>query len=115
MPKKRICLRLNANVARYRVTVYDGCERYTQTVYNGQDCLCLCASGRHLRVAATSLTEGYAATTYAWVDTSCRCAANLYFNFPPSAGAPTTALNTFTLTDRNYGLPIDGSLLFTAV
>ncbi len=112
---KRRILRFQSNLEGYEVTVYDGCQRFTKRIFSRQDCLCLCTQAPCLRVVARPLESGYSTILYFWIDTSCSTIHNLYFSFPQDTPAPTppTALNTFTLTDANYGLPIDGALSFT--
>ncbi len=110
-PKNSVLLLFSSNLAQYDLTVYDGCSTIQKRVNGRQGCLCLCPRSPCLRVVATPREAGYSTLLYFWVST-CRKTVDLYFSFP--ADSPSgSARNVFTLTDRNYGLPIDGSLLFT--
>ncbi len=107
---KRILLCFNANIAGYRVIVYDGARIFQKTVYSKKERLCVCAPSPCLRVVARPLTGG--SLLYFWITTACNPVCSLYFNFPQTPSPP-LARNIFTLTDANYGLPVDGALLFT--
>ncbi len=104
-----------SNIEQYELTVYDGERVFRKRVDGGNGRLCLCPCSPCLRVIATPRQSGYTATLYFWVDARCQREVKLYFAFPQTTPPPTppVAVNTFTLTDRNYGLPIDGALLFT--
>ncbi len=111
---RQIVLRLHSNIARYELTLYGECERISKQIYGLQDCVCLCTRSPYLRILASPLTEGYTTKLYFWVDIRCQNALHLHFNFPSDATPPPTpTVNQFTLTDANYGLPIDGTLTFT--
>ncbi len=108
---KGILLHFSSNVERYRVRVYDGENVVAKEISARRDCLLVCTRSPCIRVVARSLTSGYATSLYFWLDVTRNRLISLYFNFQPTS-AP-IALNRFTLTDANYGLPIDGTLLFT--
>ncbi len=113
-PQMPVLLRFRANVTQYEVTVYDGCDVIRKRVNGNQGCLCLYPRSPCLRIVATPRVTWYSAILYFFVDVTCQKTVSLYLAFPEEA-TPPLAVNAFTLTDRNYGLPIDGSLLFTSV
>ncbi len=112
MPCKPLLLRFHANVENYEVTVYSGCEVHRKRVFAREGCLCLHNPAPCVRVVASPLQNGYSAKLYYWLDTTCTPLHCLYFAFPQEVTPPPFAVNTFTLTDATYGLPIDGALLF---
>ncbi len=101
-----------SNIAGYKIDLYDCDNLVEKRVFSRQGCLCLCARSPCIRVVATPLVQGYSTKLYFWVDVTCSPIVNLYLNFPSTPVSP-IAVNTFTLTDASYGLPISGSLLFT--
>ncbi len=111
-----VLLLFSSNLTQYELTVYDGCHAVKRRVNGREGCLRLCTRSPYLRVVATPRTAGYSTLLYFFVDTTCQKTVTLYFFFPAQPVTPTPPLvtNTFTLTDRNYGLPIDGTLFFTA-
>ncbi len=110
---RRIVLRCNSNVEQYDLSIYDGKNCLRKRVFARQACLCFCAYAPCLKIVATARVNGVLTSLYFWVDRSCSEEISLYFNFPqvPTSGG---SLNGFTLTDATYGLPIDGTLIFTA-
>ncbi len=110
-----VLLLFDSNIKQYELHIYDGEKRVRKQVRGGKGCLCLCPASPCLRIIASPRASGYTTTLYLWVDTRCQNLVNLYLSFPQTTvPTPTPAVNTFTLTDRNYGLPIDGTLFFTA-
>ncbi len=110
-PKNPVLLLFDSNLAQYDVTVYDGCSAIKKQVNGRQARLCLCPRSPCLRIVASPRAAGYSTLLYFWVP-ACQKTVNLYFSFPVDTPSG-AAVNTFTLTDRSYGLPVDGSLLFT--
>ncbi len=110
---KSVLLCLNSNIEAYRVCVYDENGRIQKQITTKQGCLCFRTCSPCIRVVATPLVDGYSTILYYWIGTTCQ-PISLYFNFPSAQPPTPLSVNTFTLTDRNYGLLIDGSLLFTA-
>ncbi len=109
---KQLFLQLEANISAYEITIYDGERQLRQAIYHQKTCLCLWAYTSCLRIVLRPLINGYSAKLYYYINTDCKNFFALRFSFPQNA-TPSGAVNTFTLTDRNYGLPIDGRLLFT--
>ncbi len=113
MQSTPLAFRFHSNLEEYEVVVYDGENAYRKRVFGGQGCLCLRPRSPCVRVVASPRENGYATTLYFWVDVRCKNRIDLYFSFPSSSQPPTPpVVNDFTLTDRNYGLPVDGTLLF---
>ncbi len=112
--KRQVVLRLRSNIDRYQLTVYDGNCSIRRSIYERQECLCLRPCAPYLRIVASPRASGYTTTLYLWVDVTCKSVIDLSLQFPSAPVRPTGAIQRFTLRDANYGLPIDGVLLFTA-
>ncbi len=115
---RQLFLRFCANIDSYLLTLSDGKTNFRLPVYDRKACVRVCTRSPRLQIIATPLTNGYSTRLYFHVDTACKTVFRLYFQFPqdapsPTPPAPPTARNAFTLTDANYGMPIDGTLLFT--
>ncbi len=112
--KQPILLRLRSNIEQYEITVYDGCGgAIRKRIASRRACLCIRACAPCLRVVATPLVVGYSTIVYTWANAACGGVADVYLKFPADVtSSPQPALQTFTLTDANYGLPISGSLQF---
>ncbi len=65
------------------------------------------------RVEISRIDSEYANTIIYTLNLNNQNCFSLSFNFS-TRPQPTLPLNTFTLTDATYGLPITGSLLFTS-
>ncbi len=109
---KRLCLQLFANLSAYEVTIYDETQCFRQNVNTPSTCIRFYSHAPRVHVIARPRVNGYTATLYFHLNTACNNCFSLSFSFPPDLPSTGTSLNTFTLTDRNYGLPIDGTLFF---
>ncbi len=110
---RQIYLRLSSNVSSYKVSFYGKRGRLCFNVTRNPLELCINTTSRYLQVEAVPKTDGYDENLCFTLDTlSCNC-YELTLNFNPMQ--PPTALKTFTLSDRNYGLKIDGILSFRTV
>ncbi len=107
---KRILLRVNSNIERYQVCVDDGCGRFLEPITTRRACLCVCVRSPSVRVVLRGGNE----SRYFLLDASKRRVFDLFARFAETP-APTPPVNTFTLTDAIYGLPIDGILLFSSI
>ncbi len=108
MNGRKVLIRVSSNLSAYQISVSDGCSALQKRITGRRDCLCVCTDSPYLQIIASSGSN----LLYFWLDTTCKSTFDLYFNFPSGGTTPPTSLNAFTLTDENYGLPIDGSLLF---
>ncbi len=106
MIAKRLYLCLDANTTSYRVTI-TSCDGQITKVVSGKTHLCLVTYAQKLTLIASPYNN-YSTNLYYNLNT-CIQKYNLYFNFPSKPLAP---INTFTLTDKNYGLKINGALMF---
>ncbi len=109
-----ICLHVSSNIEEYEITIQAGCQQLQKRVANRQICISLHTCPPCLRLVARPLTDGYSTILYHWITPTCSNTLSLFLAFPADAVTPTEALNTFTLTDATYGMPIDGILTFTS-
>ncbi len=108
-----VLLQLHSNIERYQITFYDCHGAYQKIIYGREESICFCTCSPCFRITVTPLTDGYTGSRYFFIDACCQSSVCLSFQFTPITPSPTTAINRFTLTDANYGLPIDGVLTFT--
>lgn len=112
----KIFLHLSSNIEEYEITVQAGCQQIVQRVTNRQICLSIDTCPPCLRLIARPLIGGYSTILYHWITPTCTNIVHLYLAFPANPITPPVgAINTFTLTDATYGMPIDGSLTFTEI
>ncbi len=106
-------LHLNSNIAEYEITLQCSCQQIIQRVSNRQICISTHTCPPCTRLIARPITSGYSTILYYYIPKTCSNTVHLYLAFPADIISPDGALNTFTLTDSVYGLPIDGILTFT--
>ncbi len=110
---KKILLRLKSNIDNYELSIAGCCDSLQKRIFSRDTVLCVCTDCPRLRLIATPLNSAYNTRLFFSIDLSCGCVFDFYFRFSlEGAPTPTAAVQTFTLTDANYGLPIDGSLQF---
>lgn len=106
MIAKKLYLCLDANIPSYRVTI-TSCDKQITKVVSGKTHLCLVTCSQKLTLIASPYNN-YSTSLYYNLNT-CIQKHNLYFNF---FSRPLAPINIFTLTDKNYGLKINGALMF---
>ncbi len=112
--KRQITIRLNSNVKKYAVSMCDYNGNFCTSEYNQNDCINLCTDAVALRLIARPLNGQSNTTHYFKLDLKCNNFFELYFGFPNKVPIYQSE-NTFYLTDRNYGLKINGALMFSIV
>ncbi len=111
---KQILLYLNSNISNYNLSIYD-CNGYSVKRITSQNyCLCLNTNTRYLRVVANPPNRQYNNSIFYKLDTYKNNCFNLYFNFTANQ-TTLNQLNIFYLTDRNYGLKLNGNLQFNLI
>ncbi len=103
-----VCLRLSSNASAYEVLIYDSYE-CRRIVANGKKCVFVRTASPYLSVVAKPRGNRYLGRRYFKVNAStCDC-VELFFSFQLRVGLGVYA---FYLVDKNYGLPISGTLTF---
>ncbi len=110
---KRLLLQLRSNLSAFDVLVYDETQRLCFPLHTSTACVRVCTYAKRVHIVARPRVSGYTATLYFHLDTACNDRFSLSLFFPVD-DASQGGINTFTLTDRNYNLPIDGTLFFQA-
>ncbi len=114
MPR-HIHVRLKSNVQRYKIAYYDGCIWREIMVSSRDQWICMCTFEEVLRILASPLSNEYNTKLHYKLDLRCKNRFELYFAFSMQNPTDSTKVYNFTLTDRNYGLPIEGKLHFLSV
>ncbi len=106
-----VLFKISSNVDRYKITFHFGKERVCFNVMGKTKCLHLEPCPRCLKLLAEPKSEGYGEPLYFSLRLPLRGTVPINLDF--IGGVPLPSVNVFALTDRNYGLPIDGTLTFT--
>ncbi len=106
MKQKKICIKLRSDASIYNLQI-KGCNTfYCKTVTKKNDVICLCSSDCHLEIFASSNNT----KRYAIINTNTNCVfLDLLFN---NSRSSKVKVYRFKLLDKNYGLKIDGALIF---
>lgn len=107
---KTVVLRLNANALGYKIRLFDG-ENTLESIRFNNSQICLRVKSNFLTLIAYPLDSAYNSILYYKLNLECKNLFDLYFRF--NKITPRSFLNTFYLTDKTYGLKIDGTLTFT--
>ncbi len=105
-----VLFKISSNVENYRIIFYLNGETICFHVRGKNKCIYLDPCPRMLKVVAIPESNGYCEPLYFFLTLpTCNIVPlNLVF----VGTTPSLSINIFTLTDRNYGLPIDGTLTF---
>ncbi len=111
-----ISLCLRSNIANYKLMIYTTNNNYCVIINNETERISFYTTERQVQLIAIPITSGYNKKLCFVLDSeACQCCCiNLLLNF--EGQTPTEdVFYTFYLTDRVYGLPIDGTLQLNKV
>ncbi len=104
---------LSSNAKKYFLSLRGCCTQFHTVVNGTQACLCFLISEPYISLEATPLCSEYCAKLHFQLDMRCNDCICLRLNFPKRTVQEVK--NVFFLTDKTYGLPIDGNLYFRSV
>lgn len=111
---RRVSIRLNANIKDYKVKIWNCDTLLIERVTDNKTCLTIFTKDRFLKLMISPVNDEYYTSFYYNLDICSACCYNLSFNFMARENN-IGASNTFYLTDRIYGLKINGTLNFNSV
>ncbi len=103
---RKIHLYFNSNISEYNISIFDRCNSYFCQVNNLCTCVCIYTNQPFIDIYLSPKSNKYDSLCYRIYLIRNRC-INLFVSFPEK----TLYRTYFTLTDKNYNLPINGSLL----
>ncbi len=104
-------LRLNvtANLVPYTLSIRDDCYHSSVSFSISENNVSFLYRARSPRVSVVVFRGGDVISRSFCLKRGCN-RGTINLNFPPTPSSPTGTTYDFSLTDRNYGIPLDGTL-----
>ncbi len=107
----KIHLHLHSNINHYKLLIYDS-NTYSNVVINGyNEVITINTDNVKLIIVATPLFCDNNTSIYFMININKKNSIDLYLNFNKQINT-NIDLNTFYLTDKTYGIPLNGILYF---
>ncbi len=110
---RSVLLRFNSNAANYEVSVFDGEKLFVKRVFKS-DGLRFFTASKKIAVTAKPLTGGFAGINRFILNVENKSVHYVNFCFY-GVTVIRQPMQYFTLTDENYGLGVNGKLIFDGI
>ncbi len=101
---RKVCLCFKSNICNYQIVICDGCKYWHFIINKPCQCVCICTNQFYLDLVANN----YNTNLLFQLDITDNDFLDLELNFCKTE----PVLYNFSLNDKNYGLPINGTLYF---